>query len=131
MHTRRSRSRTPPLTQAKQVIIGGIKAVAESPWTKFTTGVVLLTSGLDEAAETLFADLSALELGAHHGVMVLGFVNLLSSLPDMLEGLVGTFLVDEQNTSEADAGVVIPADDTTVHTETQKMDHIGHPRRAA
>lgn len=131
MHTRRSRSRTPPLTQAKQVIIGGIKAVAESPWTKFTTGVVLLTSGLDEAAETLFADLSALELGAHHGVMVLGFVNLLSSLPDMLEGLVGTFLVDEQNTSEADAGAVIPADDTTVHTETQKMDHIGHPRRAA
>lgn len=131
MHTRRSRSRTPPLTQAKQVIIGGIKAVAESPWTKFTTGVVLLTSGLDEAAETLFADLSALELGAHHGVMVLGFVNLLSSLPDMLEGLVGTFLVDEQNTSEADAGVVIPADDTTVHAETQQMDHIGHPRRAA
>lgn len=57
--------------------------------------MVLLTSGLDEAIETIFADLSALELGAHHGVMVLGFVNVLSSLPDMLDGLSSTFLVDE------------------------------------
>ena len=45
--------------------------------------------------ETLFADISALELGAHHGVMVLGFVNVLSSLPDMLDGLTGTFLSDD------------------------------------
>ena len=45
--------------------------------------------------ETLFADISALELGAHHGVMVLGFVNILSSLPDMLDGLTGTFLSDD------------------------------------
>lgn len=131
MHSRRSRSRTPPLVQAKQVVIGGIKAVADSPWTKFTTGVVLLTSGLDEAAETLFADLSALELGAHHGVMVLGFVNVLSSLPDMLEGLVGTFLVDEQDTHEADAEAVIPADNAAVQAQTQRMDQFGHPRRAA
>jgi hypothetical protein len=64
---------------------------------KFTTGVVLLTSGLDEAIETLFDDISALELGAHHGVMVLGFVNLLSSLPDLLDGMSGAFLVDEED----------------------------------
>jgi len=89
--------------QAKRLVIGGIKTVAESPWMKFTTGVVLLTSGLDEAAETLFADLSALELGAHHGVMVLGFVNVLSSLPDMLDGLVGTFLVDEHDDADGTA----------------------------
>ena len=69
--------------------------MTDSPLIKFTTGMVLLTSGLDEAIETIFADLSALELGAHHGVMVLGFVNVLSSLPDMLDGLSSTFLVDE------------------------------------
>ena len=69
-------------------------------WLKFTTGIVLLTSGLDEAVETLFADISALELGAHHGVMVLGFVNVLSSLPDMLDGLTGTFLSDDEEEAE-------------------------------
>jgi len=84
------------MVRCKRSFRTGIKSLAESSWLKFTTGVVLLTSGLDEAAETLFADLSALELGAHHGVMVLGFVNVLSSLPDMLDGLTGTFLADDE-----------------------------------
>lgn len=83
--------------------MAGIKSLAESSWIKFTTGVVLLTSGLDEAVETLFADISALELGAHHGVMVLGFVNILSSLPDMLDGLTGTFLVDDEEEDQSAA----------------------------
>ena len=120
MPSRRHHPRTPsPLVRAKRVVIGGIKSVAESPWMKFTTGVVLLTSGLDEAVGTLFADLSALELGAHHGVMVLGFVNVLSSLPDMLDGLVGTFLVDEQD----EAPVTLPV-------ESARPTHADRPQPA-
>ena len=88
------------MVRCKRSFRTGIKSLAESSWLKFTTGVVLLTSGLDEAAETLFEDISALELGAHHGVMMLGFVNVLSSLPDMLDGLTGTFLADDEE--EAD-----------------------------
>ena len=95
-NTRRKRKRSAPaVVRYKRSLTAGIKSLAESTWIKFTTGIVLLTSGLDEAVETLFSDISALELGAHHGVMVLGFVNILSSLPDMLDGLVGTFLADD------------------------------------
>jgi len=93
-HTRQEKH---VLRRVKSSVGRGIRAVAESPVMKFTTGVVLLTSGLDEAIETLFDDISALELGAHHGVMVLGFVNLLSSLPDLLDGMSGAFLVDEED----------------------------------
>ena len=134
MGSRRHRPRTPPpLVQAKRIVIGGIKTVAESPWMKFTTGVVLLTSGLDEAVETLFADLSALELGAHHGVMVLGFVNVLSSLPDMLDGLVGTFLVDEHDDAD---GTDTPtaastADQATTRTANAPTADTEQLRRAA
>ena len=71
-----------------------------------------LRDGLDEAVETLFADISALELGAHHGVMVLGFVNILSSLPDMLDGLTGTFLSDDEEEVE--------------HTEDDSQDFARH-----
>jgi hypothetical protein len=84
-----------PLQRFNRAVARGVRALAESPWIKFLTGVVLLTSSLDEAIDTLVADLSALELGAHHGVMLLGFVNILSSLPDMLDGLVGTLQVDD------------------------------------
>ena len=123
----------PPLVQAKRAVIGGIKTVTESPWMKFTTGVVLLTSGLDEAVETLFADLSALELGAHHGVMVLGFVNVLSSLPDMLDGLVGTFLVDEHDDADGTdtpttTGSTDPATIGTANAPTADTEQL---RRAA
>ena len=97
-NTRRKRKRSAPaVVRYKRSLTAGIKSLAESTWIKFTTGIVLLTSGLDEAMETLFSDISALELGAHHGVRVLGFVNILSSLPDMLDGLVGTLLADDDD----------------------------------
>ena len=131
MPNRKHHPRPPvPLVRAKRVVIGGIKTVAESPWMKFTTGVVLLTSGLDEAVETLFADLSALELGAHHGVMVLGFVNVLSSLPDMLDGLVGTFLVDEHDEHD-DADTAAAADRGTDETADSPAARETQLRRAA
>ena len=116
-NTRRKQKRSAPaVVRYKRSLAARIKSLAESTWIKFTTGIVLLTSGLDEAMETLFSDISALELGAHHGVMVLGFVNILSSLPDMLDGLVGTFLADDDN------------DDETV--EEQRPDAL-HPSRSA
>jgi hypothetical protein len=102
-HNRRHQPST--AVRLKLTVANGIRAVTDSPLIKFTTGMVLLTSGLDEAIETIFADLSALELGAHHGVMVLGFVNVLSSLPDMLDGLSSTFLVDEKGEEPADADI--------------------------
>jgi hypothetical protein len=83
------------LTRLNRTISDGVRSLAESVWLKFITGVVLLTSGLDEAFDTLSTDLASLKLGAHHGVMMLGFVNVFSSLPDMLDGLVGTVLLDE------------------------------------
>ncbi len=111
-HNRRHQPST--AVRLKQTVANGIRAVTDSPLIKFTTGMVLLTSGLDEAIETIFADLSALELGAHHGVMVLGFVNVLSSLPDMLDGLSSTFLLGE-DTSEGDP----PSSETGVQKSVQ------------
>jgi hypothetical protein len=127
MKTHRSHSHsTKPLQQAKRAMTAGIRKVTDSPWAKFTTGVVLLTSGLDEAIETLFADLSALELGAHHGVILLGFVIVLSSLPDMLDGLVGTFLTDEHE--EDSAATPLP---TATKASPPSAGAAEHSRRAA
>lgn len=104
-------TRTSLLGRFNRAVTRGVRSFADSPWVKFTTGAVLLTSGLDEAIETLFTDLSNLKLGAHHGVMMLGFVNLLSALPDMLDGLVGTVLLDEDE--DEDEGATAVADDSS------------------
>lgn len=126
MNTATSRppsQRMSPLQRFNRAVARGVRALAESPWIKFLTGVVLLTSSLDEAIDTLVADLSALELGAHHGVMLLGFVNILSSLPDMLDGLVGTLQVDDDQSDDDQSSGGIAADD-------DRPDAV-HPRRLA
>ena len=120
-HHQRHRHRPDPIpTRLKRSFTSGIRVVTNSPWLKFTTGVVLLTSGLDEAIETLFADLSALEMGAHHGVIVLGFVNVLSSLPDMLDGLTGTFLAHEEDAADSAESTPPDVDDHEHMPPTRK-----------
>lgn len=118
-------TRTSLLGRFNRAVTRGVRSFADSPWVKFTTGAVLLTSGLDEAIETLFTDLSNLKLGAHHGVMMLGFVNLLSALPDMLDGLVGTVLLDE-DVDEDEEPEVLP-----MTTANQDASSPPQTRRAA
>jgi hypothetical protein len=110
--SRPPRQRMSLLRRFNRAVARGVRAVAESPWIKFLTGTVLLTSSLDEAIDTLVADLSALELGAHHGVMLLGFVNILSSLPDLLDGLLGTLAVDDEQGAAAGSDVAGGVDAT-------------------
>ena len=130
--SRPPRQRVPLLRRFNRALARGVRAVAESSWVKFLTGTVLLTSSLDEAIDTLVADLTALELGAHHGVMLLGFVNILSSLPDLLDGLVGTLAVDDEQGAAAgsDAADAGDAGDTGSATDAGEDEAVA-PRLAA
>ncbi|MBL6957394.1 MAG: hypothetical protein ISR52_00305 [Rhodospirillales bacterium] len=64
-----------------------IEAVAHNPYLNVIVGVVLLLTGLAEAGETLTDDLSGLNFGAHHGVMIFGFVHAFKSLPAIVLGI--------------------------------------------
>ncbi|MCS5617131.1 MAG: hypothetical protein NZ658_03945 [Pirellulales bacterium] len=130
--SRPPRQRMSLLRRFNRAVARGVRAVAESPWIKFLTGTVLLTSSLDEAIDTLVADLSALELGAHHGVMLLGFVNILSSLPDLLDGLLGTLAVDDEQGAAAGSDVAGGVDATADADATDAgEDEAVAPRLAA
>jgi hypothetical protein len=50
-------------------------------------GLVLFVSGCTEAFASLGDDLAHFQLRAHHGVLILGLFNMLSSLPDLIEGI--------------------------------------------
>jgi hypothetical protein len=76
-------------------------------------GAVLLISGLDEAYDSLSTDLSEARLGAHHGVLILGFVNVFAALPDVLDGLVGTLATEDAediDDEDAEVDAASPAD---------------------
>ncbi len=68
-------------------VLEKLRSFSESKYLKLTVGLILLGSGLHEAWETLAEDLSNLNVGAHHGVMVLGVFHILQTLPDIIVGL--------------------------------------------
>ena len=68
-------------------ITQGTKRFIEHPITKLCVGLILFFSGFVEAYHSFADDYEALRVGAHHGLMLFGFVNMLASIPDVLEGV--------------------------------------------
>ena len=65
----------------------GIRRWADHPITKLSVGCVLFVTGFIEAYQDFYQEFSEFKVGAHHGIMVFGFVNMMSSIPDIIEGI--------------------------------------------
>jgi hypothetical protein len=57
------------------------------PLTELCVGLILIASGLIEAYDTVLDDLHHLRVRVGHGVVILGLVNVLASLPAVIEGI--------------------------------------------
>jgi len=64
-----------------------LKAFAQHPLTQLVTGLVLLITGLTQAIDDILHAEHRFRLGVHHGVLLLGLVQVLGSLPSIVEGL--------------------------------------------
>jgi hypothetical protein len=64
-----------------------LRKFVESPYLNMIVGLIVLFSGLSEAWGTLSKDIFSGNFGAHHGVMVFGFFQVLKSLPPILSGI--------------------------------------------
>ena len=68
-------------------LVQPIKRFVKHPLTKLSVGLILVvTSGL-EIAEDLLDEIPGISLGGHHGLMLFGIVNAISSIPELVEGL--------------------------------------------
>lgn len=64
-----------------------LRAVIASPYTQLITGVILLVSG---CATTYYEFAEAdhtFRLGVHHGIVIWAVVQILGSLPDLIDGI--------------------------------------------
>lgn len=64
-----------------------IRKFVEHPITNLSVGLVLFGSGFAEAYGSMYTDFANMNIGAHHGLMVFGFINVLASIPDLIEGV--------------------------------------------
>jgi hypothetical protein len=73
-----------------------LKAVIEHPATQLTTGMILLISGLATAYYEFSSTERTFRLGVHHGVFLWGLVQVLGSIPNLVEGVAQTVQVAEK-----------------------------------
>jgi len=64
-----------------------VKAFAQHPLTQLVVGMILLISGLGQAIDDILHAEHSFRLGVHHGVALLGLVQVLGSLPSIVDGL--------------------------------------------
>ena len=64
-----------------------IKGFVEHPVTRLVVGLILIVTSSVEAYDSFHNDLYRWRLRAHHGLLVLGFVNVLAAIPSLIEGL--------------------------------------------
>jgi hypothetical protein len=64
-----------------------LKRFVDHPLTKLGVGLILIASGLIEAYDTVLDDFHRLRVRVGHGVVILGVVNVLASLPEVIEGI--------------------------------------------
>ena len=73
-----------------------IKLLINSPFTQFITGLILLFSGLATAYYEFQSAENSLRVGVHHGVILWALVQVLGSLPDLIDGFERSLVVIEK-----------------------------------
>ena len=82
-----------------------IRRWVDHPVTKLSMGLILFVTGFLEVYQDFSRDLSEIQLGAHHGIMVFGFVNIVTSIPDIIEGVSsGSHYLEHLETKRNDKG---------------------------
>lgn len=64
-----------------------IKRFVKHPLTKLSVGLILVVTSGMEIAEDLLDGIPGINWGGHHGLMLFGIVNAISSIPELVEGL--------------------------------------------
>ena len=60
---------------------------AKNPHFEAVVGIVLLATGIIEAGDTIFEDITSGNVGAHHGIILLGFAHAFKAIPAILGGM--------------------------------------------
>jgi hypothetical protein len=73
-----------------------LKALVKHPTTILVTGLIMFISGGTEMAYDFIDTEENFRLGAHHGVALFGFIQVMGSLPDIIDGRTRYFDASEK-----------------------------------
>ena len=71
-----------------------------NPFLQLVVGLVLMTTALAEAGDSIYDDLTTGDIGAHHGISLLGLVHALRSVPAIIGSLILFAEADKEHEAE-------------------------------
>jgi hypothetical protein len=71
----------------KRSILRLVHRVADDPRLNLCAGLILLATGLLESVALIMEDVLEMPIGAHHGIALFGFLQVIKALPDTMKGL--------------------------------------------
>ena len=64
-----------------------LRQFIESPYTNLFVGLILFLTGLSDAWDTFYDDLSHFRFHVHHGIMIYGLFSVVKTIPDLFSSL--------------------------------------------
>ncbi len=68
-------------------IIQKMEKFVKNPHLEAIIGIIIMATGIIEAGDTIFEDITSGDVGAHHGMILLGFAHAFKALPAVLGGM--------------------------------------------
>ena len=78
------------MAESPNRISRAIRAFVDSPITILVKGLILFFIGLSEASRTVWEDISQKQLRVGHGLVIIGFFNILDAIPHLIDGVEAT-----------------------------------------
>jgi hypothetical protein len=72
-------------------LLQALQRFVKHPATQLATGLILLVSGGWEVVLDFLSAEHSFRLGVHHGVALFGLIQILGSLPELVEGIDRSF----------------------------------------
>ena len=68
-------------------LIQKVERFAKNPHLEALIGILIMATGIIEAGDTIFEDITSGNVGAHHGMILLGFAHAFKAIPAILGGM--------------------------------------------
>lgn len=77
-----------------------LRLFVQNPLTQLASGLILMGTGMAEVVEDLASTARTWRVGAHHGVIIFGLLQVLQNIPPVVDGLERWFRATETDDSE-------------------------------
>ena len=97
------------LRRARFFWLERVKRFVRHPLTQLIVAIILIVTSLIEASETFVDDLYNFKLRASHGLLVVGIVQVLAAIPDLIEGVERYLETADEHSAEEQPAEALPA----------------------